>query len=135
MGAISVGLGMGIHFWGPDFGCKFEIRIIVKITIEIGDQSSISPFPIDWDEFEGTFLPEPKDVCSLTSIDGLVKQILEEETEIWIINPTVFEMSTDSLVPTKQAFVGGNEQTLTTNTDFAINSMGVATRSYKPAIR
>ena len=117
---------MGIHFWGPDFGCKFKILIIiVKVTIKIGDQSSIYPYPIDWDEFEGTFLPEPKDVCSLTSIDGLVKQILEEETEIWIINPTVFEMSTDSLVPTKQAFVGDTEQTIGTNTNFAINSMGV----------
>lgn len=130
IGALAVGLGMGIHFWGPDFGCKFKILIvIIKVTIKIGDQSSIYPFPIEWDEFEGTFLPEPKDVCSLTSIDGLVKQILEvegeEETEIWIINPTVFEMSTDSLVPTKQAFVGGNEQPIGTNTDFAINSMGV----------
>ncbi|MGB3511270.1 MAG: DUF6603 domain-containing protein [Microcoleaceae cyanobacterium] len=130
IGALSVGLGMGIHFWGPDFGCKFKILIIIiKVTIKIGDQSSIYPFPINWDEFEATFLPEPKDVCSLTSIDGLVKQILEEqdgvETEIWIINPTVFEMSTDSLVPTKQAFVGGNEKTIGTNTNFAINSMGV----------
>ena len=129
MGVISVGLGMGIHFWGPDFGCKFEIRIIVKVTIEIGDQSSIYPSPIQWGEFESTFLPEPEDVCSVTSIDGLVKQILEgegeEETEIWIINPTVFEMSTDSLVPSKQAFTGDTEQTLSTNTNFAINSMGV----------
>jgi hypothetical protein len=130
VGALSVGLGMGIHFWGPDFGCKFKIKIvIVKVTIKIGDQSSIYPLPISWDEFEGTFLPEPKDVCSITSIDGLVKQILEEkdgvETEIWIINPTVFEMSTDSLIPTKKAFVGDEEKTFATNTNFAINSMGV----------
>nr|WP_107666590.1 DUF6603 domain-containing protein [Cyanothece sp. BG0011] len=132
IGALSVGLGMGIHFWGPDFGCKFKIKIvIVKVTIKIGDQSSIYPLPISWDEFEGTFLPEPKDVCSITSIDGLVKQILEEqdgvETEIWIINPTVFEMSTDSLIPTKKALVEETEQTIDTNTNFGINSMGVTT--------
>lgn len=126
MGALSVGLGMGIHFWGPDFGCKFKIKIIiVKVTIKIGDQSSIYPEPINWKEFQDTFLPEPKDVCSITSIDGLVKQILEYETEIWIINPTVFEMSTDSLVPTKTAFKGDTAQDLGTNTNFGINSMGV----------
>ena len=134
IGTLAVGLGMGIHFWGPDFGCKFKILIvIIKITIKIGDQSSIYPYPIDWEEFEDTFLPEAGDVCSITSIDGLVKQILEVEgegeealeTEIWIINPTVFEMSTDSLVPTKKAYKGEEELTLGTNTNFAINSMGV----------
>ena len=131
IGSLSVGLGLGVHIWGPDFGGKLELRVFIfKVTINIGDQSSIYPEPIQWNEFENTFLPEPEDVCSLTSINGLVKQVLEstetgEQKEVWIINPTVFEMSTDSLVPTKQAFVGGQKQTINTSTDFGINSMGV----------
>ena len=131
VGALSVGLGMGVHIWGPDFGGKLELRVFVcKVTIKIGDQSSIYPVPIKWDEFEDTFLPEPENVCSLTSINGLVKQVLEptrkeEQKEVWIINPTVFEMSTDSLVPTKQAFVGEQKKEINTDTNFGINSMGV----------
>ncbi len=132
MGTISVGLGLDIHFWGPDFGCKFKFKILlVKITIEIGDQSSVYSDPIAWDEFQKTFLPQEEDVCSITAIDGLVKQFLlgedgEEQQEIWAINPTTFELSTDSLIPAKQAFNGSSEFSLETNTDFGINSMGIS---------
>ncbi|NEP11797.1 MAG: hypothetical protein F6K14_16615 [Symploca sp. SIO2C1] len=128
IGSVSVGLGIDIHFWGPDFGCKFKIRIlIVPITIKIGDQSSIYPYPIGWGEFQETFLPEEQDVCSITAIDGLRKQIVVEDQEVWVINPQFFEFSTDSLVPSKTAFKGEGEEELTleTNTNFGINSMGV----------
>ncbi len=125
MGNVSVGLGVGIHFWGPNFGCKFTIRIIVKITIEIGDQSSIYPLPISWGEFEETFLPNQNDVCSITAIDGLWKQIVVGDEEIWVINPKSLEFSTDSLVPSKQVFAGDEEKFFETNTAFGINSMGI----------
>lgn len=126
MGCVSVGLGLDIHFWGPDFGCKFKFRILlVKITIKIGDQSSVYPNPIGWDEFQETFLPQEDDVCSITAIDGLVKQFVESGEEIWAINPTTFELSTDSLIPSKQAFKGGNEFSLDTESEFGINSMGI----------
>ncbi len=130
MGCVSVGLGLDIHFWGPDFGCKFEFEILlITITIEIGDQSSVYPYPIGWDDFQETFLPQEDDVCSITSIDGLVKQFVVEEEgqekEIWAINPTTFELSTDSLIPAKQAWTGKDVFTLDTDTNFGINSMGI----------
>ncbi|GGA08439.1 DUF6603 domain-containing protein [Okeania sp. KiyG1] len=136
IGNVSVGLGIGIHFWGPDFGCKFKIRIlIIPITIKIGDQSSIYPNPIPWSEFEETFLPEPEDVCSITAIDGLLKQIVvgegAEEKEVWVINPKSFEMSTDSLVPSKQVFAGDEEKSFDTNIAFGINSMGISSSQLK----
>ncbi|NEO56313.1 MAG: hypothetical protein F6K54_26450 [Okeania sp. SIO3B5] len=130
IGTVSVGLGIGIHFWGPDFGCKFKIRIlVVPITIKIGDQSSIYPLPISWKEFEETFLPEPENVCSITNINGLLKQIVvgegANEKEVWVINPKSFEMSTDSLVPSKQVWAGDDPKDFGTNTAFGINSMGI----------
>ena len=138
IGTLAVGLGVSVHFWGPDFGCKFKIKIvIVTVTIKIGDQSSIYPLPIEWAEFEEAFLPAPDEVCSIAVVEGLTKQLVRGEGEsaedIWVINPKDLELTTDSLIPAKQAFTWNEDQSLETEKAFAINSMGVTSDQLETA--
>ncbi|NEQ65854.1 MAG: hypothetical protein F6K21_10210 [Symploca sp. SIO2D2] len=128
IGALAVGLGVNVRFWGPDFGCKFKIRIIIiTVTIKIGDQTSQYPNPIDWDEFRGAFLPPDDEVCSIAVVDGLSKQIIRETdgAEIWVINPKDLELTTDSIIPAKQVKTWGADQSVGTEMAFGINSMGI----------
>ncbi len=128
IGALAVGLGVNVRFWGPDFGCKFKIRIIIiTVTIKIGDQTSQYPNPIDWDEFRGAFLPPDDEVCSIAVVDGLTKQIIRETdgAEIWVINPKDLELTTDSIIPAKQVQTWGADQSVGTQMAFGINSMGI----------
>lgn len=128
IGALAVGLGVNVRFWGPDFGCKFKIRIIIiTVTIKIGDQTSQYPNPIDWDEFRGAFLPPDDEVCSIAVVDGLSKQIIRETdgAEIWVINPKDLELTTDSIIPAKQVQTWGADQSVGTETAFGVNSMGI----------
>ncbi|MGK7916900.1 MAG: DUF6603 domain-containing protein [Prochloraceae cyanobacterium] len=131
MGCVSVGVGADVRFWGPDFGCKFTITILlIKITIEIGDQSSQYPAPIHWDDFESAFLPAEEEVCSIAVVDGLTKQLVlnaetAKEKEVWVINPKNLELTTDSLIPAKQVLTWDEEQSFGTVSDFGVNSMGI----------
>ena len=134
IGTLAVGLGVNVRFWGPDFGCKFKIRIIIiTVTIKIGDQTSQYPLPIDWDEFQEAFLPPDDEVCSIAVVDGLTKQIIRgteedgNQEEIWVINPKDLELTTDSIIPAKQVQTWGTDQAVGTETVFGVNSMGVKT--------
>ena len=128
IGALAVGLGVDVRFWGPDFGCKFKIRIIIiGVTIEIGDQTSQYPDPIDWNEFREAFLPPDDEVCSIAVVDGLTKQIIRETdgAEIWVINPKELELTTDSIIPAKQACTWDEDQSVGTEMAFGVYSMGI----------
>ena len=136
IGALAVGLGVDVRFWGPDFGCKFKIRIIViTVTIEIGDQTSQYPDPIEWAEFREAFLPPDEEVCSIAIVDGLSKQIIrgegEDQEEIWVVNPRHLELTTDSIIPAKVAQTWGRRQLVHTEKGFGINSMGIKTDELK----
>ncbi len=124
LGPVEV--GVDVRIFGPDFGGYLRVKIvIVTKTIKFGDQGSTSAKPIDWDNFQQSFLPEAQDVCSITAVDGLVKQVVVDQKEVWVINPTLFELTTDSLIPAKQAFKGEDKHPLKTNINFGINSMGI----------
>ncbi|NEP36873.1 DUF6603 domain-containing protein, partial [Moorena sp. SIO3B2] len=130
IGTLAVGLGVNVRFWGPDFGCKFKIRIIIiTVTIKIGDQTSQYPLPIDWDEFKEAFLPPEDEVCSIAVVEGLTKQIIrgegENQEEIWVINPKDLELTTDSIIPANKVCTWGEEQSVGTETAFGVNSMGI----------
>ena len=130
IGALAVGLGVDVHFWGPDFGCKFKIRIIIiTVTIEIGDQTSQYPLPIKWGEFREAFLPPDDEVCSIAVVDGLTKQIFigedDNQEEIWVINPKDLILTTDSIIPAKTVQTWGEDQAVGTEMAFGVNSMGI----------
>ena len=115
IGALAVGLGVDVRFWGPDFGCKFKIRIIIiGVTIKIGDQTSQYPNPIDWDEFQEAFLPPEDEVCSIAVVEGLTKNLIRETdgAEIWVINPKELELTTDSIIPANNICTWDEEQSV-----------------------
>ncbi len=130
IGSLAVGLGVSVRFWGPDFGCKFKIRIIIiSVTIKIGDQTSQYPYPIKWNEFQEAFLPPDDEVCSIAVVEGLSKQIIRETdgAEIWVINPKDLELTTDSIIPAKTVQTWGVDVDPPVGTEmaFGINSMGI----------
>ena len=130
IGALAVGLGVDVRFWGPNFGCKFKIKIIViGVTIPIGDQTSQYPLPINWDEFREGFLPPDDEVCSIAVVDGLTKNLIREkdgvEEQIWVINPKELELTTDSIIPANKVCTWGEEKSVGTETVFGVNSMGI----------
>ncbi|MFB2970329.1 DUF6603 domain-containing protein [Aerosakkonema sp. BLCC-F183] len=126
IGCISVSVRVELHLWGPELGGKAKIDLwIASATVKFGDQGSRDPLPIAWDEFKSSFLPEATEICSIAASKGLVKQLMRGEEEIWIINPTTLELVTDSFIPAKKAFTWDDEQSISTNTGFAINPMGI----------
>ena len=126
IGCISGSLGVDLHIWGPEFAGKAKIHLwIFSATVRFGADDSSSTQPIAWDEFQSSFLPEADKVCSIAASEGLVKQTMRGNEEIWIINPKTLELTTDSLIPAKQAYTTDGEQNTGTNQNFGINPMGI----------
>ena len=126
IGCISGSLGVDLHIWGPDFAGKAKIHLwIFSATVRFGANDSSSTQPITWNDFHSSFLPSPDKVCSVAASKGLVKQVLRGDEEVWIINPKDLELTTDSLIPAKQAYTTDGEYNTGTNQDFGINPMGV----------
>ncbi|NES91677.1 MAG: hypothetical protein F6K13_21945 [Okeania sp. SIO2B9] len=122
-----VEVGADVRIFGPDLGGELKVKIgPVSKTIEFGDQGSPSAEPIDWAKFQNLFLPKAEDVCSINAVDGLVKQVVVDDKEVWVINPKSFELTTNSLIPAKEALYGERRHGWSnTNTNFGINSMGI----------
>lgn len=126
IGCISGSLGVDLHIWGPNFAGKAKIHLwIFSATVRFGANDSSSTQPITWENFQHSFLPKADKVCSVAASKGLVKQVLRGSEEVWIINPKDLELTTDSLIPAKQAYTTDGDYNTGTNQDFGINPMGV----------
>ena len=102
---ISVDVGAQLHLWGPDFSGTATIDLsVISFTIAFGAGASQTPEPIGlWTNFQESFLPPAKEVCSIALKDGLVRKIEAGGKDRWIINPKNFALVVDSAVPFKSA--------------------------------
>lgn len=140
IGCISVSVRVSLHLWGPELGGEAKIDLwLVSAKVRFGDRRSVSANPISWDDFQGSFLPDDKEICSMAVTDGLLRQLAiedgEPDSEIWVVNPKTFELVTDSFIPCKEVYRGTEHidanalQAAGFGTDFAIKPMGVTTES------
>ena len=132
---ISVDVGAQLHLWGPDFSGTARIDLsVISFTIRFGAGASQAPKPLEtWKEFQESFLPLEKDVCTISVKSGLVRNIQAKGTapERWVINPKQFSLVIDSAIPLKSVpLVGGKLKDA--NTDFGIAPMAVTTEKQTP---
>jgi len=142
---VSGSLGVTLRLWGPEFGGTATISFwIGSATIYFGERQSRYPQPIGWDKFRDSFLPADEEICSITVTDGLVKQILRDTEEIWrdteeiwVISPKTFELTADSFIPAKTAFIGSSNRSIRThtNTTFGITPMGLRSDDLETSCR
>src|SRR5262245_59681729 len=129
---ISVDVGAQLHLWGPDFSGTARIDLsVISFTIAFGARASQTPKPIEtWKEFQDSFLPLPKDVCTISVKSGLVRTIKDGAAERWVINPKQFSLIVDSAIPLKSASLLGEK--LDANTDFGIAPMAITRKKQTP---
>lgn len=128
---ITVNVGADLHIWGPEFSGNAHIHLsVISFDVSFGSSSSSSPQPIEWGTFKESFLPGDDAVCGISIRDGLVREaVTEEEESIWVVNPKDFSLVTNSVIPSKEAFRGEDNEAIdiagNANANFGIGSMGV----------
>ena len=130
---ITAHLGAGINIWGPEFAGKAHISwTIISFTISFGASSRNQLTPIPWSQFRQSFLPDNDKVCTINLKAGLINQNTVKDNnhteqidsnDFGIVNPKTFCLTTDSVIPLQQAYLGEQEQTALThgNTTVAFN--------------
>ncbi|ATB41383.1 hypothetical protein CYFUS_006849 [Cystobacter fuscus] len=117
--SISAGFGFlgdvdvsaALRLWGPDFGGYAEIDVtLFSFTIEFGDQGSVHPKAIGWEDFQSGFLPPGEEICTLGVTNGLLRRLQKGAEDLWVVNPKDFALTTDAFVPTKKAVQGEGRQ-------------------------
>ncbi|WP_413167905.1 DUF6603 domain-containing protein [Capilliphycus salinus ALCB114379] len=99
---ISIEVGADLHIWGPKFSGTARIKLaIVSFTVRFGDRSRKKPKPINWSQFKQSFLPAKEEVCTVGVESGLIGKIGEGQSEIFIVNPKEFTLTTGSVIPIK----------------------------------
>jgi len=121
---ISVGLGADIHLSGPEFGGTAKVHIwIVSITVHFG-QGKGGPKPIEWEKFKTSFLPAPEKILSATINHGLVSGT-NNPNHLGIVNPKKFQLTVESVIPSKYVLVNGRHVEKEHFTTFGIGPMGI----------
>ena len=130
---ISVDVGARLHLWGPDFSGTATIDLsVISFTIRFGAGASQSPPPLKaWTDFQNSFLPEQKNVCSISVKDGLVRSLEAEGKQRWVINPKEFSLVVDSAIPLKSAPALGGSLKGLANVDFGVGPMAVKKEAFK----
>ncbi|MFN0087791.1 MAG: DUF6603 domain-containing protein [Blastocatellia bacterium] len=96
---ITVDVGADLNLWGPDFSGAATIHLwIISFTVEFGAGVSHKPAPLDWPAFKSSFLPD-KEVCGIAVTGGLIAKSSQEPSDLGIINPKTFSLTTNSVIP------------------------------------
>lgn len=105
LGGLKASLGADLHIWGPEFGGYARLKVFLfSVKVKFGNQSGAAPKPIEWGEFQRSFLPASREVCSIAVADGLTRQVRPTSGEVlWIVNPKEFALTTDTVVPLSAA--------------------------------
>lgn len=104
---LSLEVGADLHIWGPPFAGEATVHLwIISFTIHFGDTGKSKPQPILWSDFQKSFLPDRKQVCSVVVADGLVRKGDDNnKNDLGIINAKHFRLVTDSRIPSTACVV------------------------------
>ncbi|WP_239576508.1 DUF6603 domain-containing protein [Archangium primigenium] len=129
LGCLKGSVGADLHIWGPSFGGKAQLDFwLFSVTVKFGNQGSVAPVPIAWDEFRSSFLPEDKEIVSAAVAEGLLRQYRSTQgDEVWIVNPKEFALVTDSVIPSKTAVFVPSDASFQGNQSLGVAPMAVET--------
>jgi hypothetical protein len=105
---LSFELGATLTIWGPPFAGEAYIDLgIVAFTVPLGDRAAprTAP-PIDWPEFERTFLPPEWIGVSIAA--GLVEDRTGDHGYA-IVNPSALRLAVETFVPAVSMTVDAKE--------------------------
>ncbi|KIE05730.1 hypothetical protein NF27_DC00090 [Candidatus Jidaibacter acanthamoeba] len=127
--SINIDVGVDLSLWGPEFNGKAKIKLfIISFTINFGSQPQQSTYPITWDNFCSTFLPQQ--ICTITVGNGLLSTLDVEQNgqaaSIWVIDQNDFEIVTSSAIPSKTISLNGTSKEWSTNQDFGVGLVQVS---------
>lgn len=126
---LNVHVGADLYIWGPEFGGQAHVDLdVVSFTIKFG-ASQTAPAPVGWQSFKTNFLPKDSSIpapsnltllareeSSADSLSNIIKAsvskgLLGTETDgfDWIVDPSNFEILTNSTIPANQAQWGLSE--------------------------
>ena len=76
------------------------------------------------------------EVCKLVVSNGLLKQLSDKDGELnWIVNPEQFELTSDSVIPSKDGTFSSNisleNSPIGNNTDFGVRPVGVDSAGFE----
>ena len=129
--SITIQVGADLHIWGPEFSGTATIHLwVLSFTVSFGD-SRATPAPIEWLEFQKSFLPTAADAVDTNKYvnigvsKGLSKQITFENEPCWVINPKDLELGIHSVIPIKRATYANSVSISfsNVNTEFGIAPM------------
>ncbi|MDX2030919.1 MAG: DUF6603 domain-containing protein, partial [Blastocatellia bacterium] len=128
--SISVDVSADLHIWGPDFSGTAHIKLwIVSFDVRFGAAAAQRPTAIGWADFKSSFLPggglPDGGVCGISISRGLVKQVKEAKGDLWIVNPKEFCLTTDSVIPSKEAYSRSDKLPAMFETNFGVGPMEV----------
>lgn len=100
---LSFDLGADVHVWGPEFAGKATIHLsVISFTITFGSDNT-TPAYISWENFLHSFIPEPEKVCTLQAVNGVIREISDDNGKHQLVNPKDLEIVFTSAVPISDA--------------------------------
>ena len=128
---ISIDVGASLHVWGPEFAGVAKVNLsIVSFTVRFGSRSPAKPPPISWSEFKQSFLPAKPEVCSIAMKTGLLRTIGEGDSELWIVNPKAFTLTTSSVIPVKTSEASNVGALGVSDEEFGVAPMNLAAKDF-----
>ena len=122
--SISVNVGAKLDIWGPDFAGDSVIKLgPVDIKISFGESRNKNIKPIEWNEFEKTFLPANREnICKIAIEDGVIKRV--KDKKITVVSPGDFTLLVDSVIPSNR--ITGIYNHKTNKSEFGISPMNIS---------
>ena len=121
-----------LHLWGPPLAghAHISLKVIgIKVSFD-ADFGSSRPLmlPIDWAEFEQSFLPPTKEICAISIVEGLICEAEEDGCKVSVVNPHTLRVQVESAVPSEMITLDGEDITGsgTRPSSFNIYPMGLS---------
>jgi len=103
---LTFDVGADLHIWGPEFSGQAHINLdIISFDISFGDSSAQQPSPIGWPTFKQSFLPSDAAICGISVTNGLISKQSQDASDLGVINPKYFVLTTNSLIPSSRAHI------------------------------
>lgn len=104
---LSFDAGADLSLWGPEFGGHADVHVKVMgfkvhFDVDFGASPPDKP-PLQWSEFQQTFLPAEKEIAGASVEAGLVRKIQENGGAAvrYVVNPKELRLATHSVIPVK----------------------------------
>lgn len=127
---FTVHVGAYLSIRGPDFSGTATIEICdIHFHITFGDDNS-TPKPLDWGEFQQSFLPDTDRIISCKPVRGLLNDGTSSGSSDWILDPDEFCFEITTAIPAK-----GSDRFLGSQNKFGIAPMDCAEDQFQSFIQ